>query len=515
MSLQNQEKKFKISHFEGAFSTPAARINSKPITQGSESELTPYLPFGDVIAEKFGLDIRKYWKISTLTTDAFRSKYYRREVCDHDRKNPLTGFRGDVAARHLAVTASTSSRAEGFIRGTLFEPVELWDVDSMHPACARLLALPCRTTKWRNLLDVPLNELSGKVGFARVHFEFPKDTIYPSLPVTVVRRSGDPVTAYTLEGETTVTLDDVRGALKLGAEVKILDGRFFEPGPEEIQHDLRAYFEVLMPLKASALPKSLERELWKSMLNQTVGCLVYRDKRGGKFVGSIWNPEAYSLILGKSRQIMSELCQAGQAIYAYNDSVVVRKGTDIQCAAIDELGSVASGLKLEVRGTGIFVSRPAMYAVFDGSRPHIVLTAKFSKRQHRDLAEDIDESVRAALIEKEEEEYRRLVEISINKGRSQLPQKELRSSGHRRSKRSLDNLFTQNCPTLPYLDAEQARQGDEQKHSDGGAAFRKRVLSLIQAGWSVKQIEEETGGSKSAIYRIRSKAKPARQLSSS
>ena len=95
---------------------------------------------------------------------------------------------------------------------------------------------------------------------------------------------------------------------------------------------------------------------------------VYKEKtspyrKQPRDVGGGWWIEAASLILGKARALMSQLIAKG-ALMGVTDSVLLPKGTDISCPALDELRSIGSDLKLVAEADVSWILRTRAYVLW-------------------------------------------------------------------------------------------------------------------------------------------------------
>jgi len=290
--------------------------------------------------------------------------------------------------RRCAMLAYWGGRNEANGRGLLKAPVELYDVVSLYPSAAALQPVPNARTKWIEFSS--LEATAGLEGFANVSFEFPPDCMYPCLPVP--GEMSDKL-YFPLEGTTWCTLSEIREAVRLRARIIKITGIGFKPGPDEIDHPVRQYALDFMEKKRNS--QGPERETNKLLLNSLIGKFVetqkdtelgqvlamlkhgtitqeqasqvYKEKtsptrKRPKDVGGGWWIETASLILGKARALMSQFISKG-AIMAVTDSVLLPKGTDINCPALDELRSIGSDLKLEHEADTTWILRTRVYVL--------------------------------------------------------------------------------------------------------------------------------------------------------
>jgi hypothetical protein len=269
--------------------------------------------------------------------------------------------------------------------------VEL-DAVSLYPHAAIIQPLPHHRTRWRELRG--LDEVDKVEGFVRVEFEFPPGFEYPNLPTV---RDGVSRMLFTRRGISTCTVAELRVALRHGAAVDVLDSQVFEPGPRERQHDLARYMRELLADKAAAAKGSIPYETSKLLANALIGKLA--ERFGGSSLldferaaqlqgfsaglgaavagssalhqalqrttdaGSLFAPEWASLIIGRGRAIMGDICAAGRAVLVSTDAVLVAPDADIICPGFAELRAAGSDMRLEHAADGAFIVRNRCYAL--------------------------------------------------------------------------------------------------------------------------------------------------------
>jgi len=373
----------------------------------AEVAILAYTRMRKFYQDNHGLDVLHYKTTPGLAMAIFRTQYLGEPVVPFDlhpepyhHKNKKTGewkvsYRNRAflreewrEPRRAAMLAYWGGRNEANGRGLLKEPVQLYDVVSLYPSAATLQPLPNARTKWIEFSSI--EGTAGLEGFANVIFEFPPDCMYPCLPVP--GEMSDKL-YFPLEGTTWCTLSEVREAIRLGVRVIKITGIGFKPGPDEINHPVRRYALDFMEKKRSS--QGAERETNKLLLNSLIGKFVetqkdtdlgevlglikrgtitqeqasqvYKEKKSSyrkrpRDVGGGWWIEAASLILGKARALMSQFISKG-AIMAVTDSVLLPKGTDISCPALDELRSIGSDLRLEHEADTTWILRTRVYVL--------------------------------------------------------------------------------------------------------------------------------------------------------
>ena len=373
----------------------------------AEVALVAYTAMRKFYQDNHGIDVLHHKTTPGLAMAVFRSRYLTEPVVPFDlhpepyhHKNKKTGewkvsYRNRAflreewrKPRRYAMLAYWGGRNEAYGRGLLVEEVEQYDVVSLYPSAAILQPLPNANTKWIEFASV--EESTGLEGFMQVDFEFPPDCMYPCLPVP--GEMSDKI-YFPVKGTTWCTLTEIREALRLGARILKIDGVGFKPGPDEINHPVRQYAQDFMEKKRNS--QGAERETNKLLLNSLIGKFVetqkdtelgqvlallkhgtitqeqasqlYKEKtsptrKRPKDVGGGWWIEAASLILGKARALMSQFISKG-AIMAVTDSVLLPKGTDNSCPALDELRSIGSDLKLEHEADTTWILRTRVYVL--------------------------------------------------------------------------------------------------------------------------------------------------------
>lgn len=373
-----------------------------------------YTKVRDFFIDKYEIDILNYTTLASIAGAIFRKKYLSEAITPtkfvhYPRRKAYKlvdttiaysktftkkeVFAGDLNVRRSALESYHGARVESCYRGRL-DGVNLayYDVDSLYPSSALLMPLPLEETRWFRLLDVQDRSKKGfnvllnrGEGFVELEFSFPDTTAYPNLPVLDSREG---ILYFPLDGVSQCTLSELRMAIKLGlTDYKIIDGYAFLPTRREINHPLREYMEHMHELKNSSERGSIDYQLFKLLMNILVGKLVQKNtdrlaqdlvKEGllsrtayNKFtrklsrvksVGSLWSPEWASLILGKSRSIISEFVAKGSYIVS-TDSVLLPKDVDINCQSLEELKSVGSNLKHEFDVTHGVIIRSRLYAL--------------------------------------------------------------------------------------------------------------------------------------------------------
>jgi hypothetical protein len=247
----------------------------------AEIVLEAFLTFRAQVRHRWGVDPLMYPSLASLTAAAFRYGFltstpapvkYEEETYSRKMKRGFTEatrrvprFAGEREVRIAALRASHGGRVEVFVRGFYVAPLVERDVVSLYPSAARLQPLPNAKTQWRRVKSV--EEVRELEGVGRFQFKFPKGTRYPVLPV-----KGKNL-LYPLSGVSDATFAEVRLAMQLGADLKVVEAYGFLPGPRERDHDVGRYVEALFVEKAAAERGSIQYRLAKNMLNSFIGKL--------------------------------------------------------------------------------------------------------------------------------------------------------------------------------------------------------------------------------------------------
>ena len=370
----------------------------------AEIPLEAFVQFRTQVLHRWGVDPLMYPSLASVTAAAFRygpltstpgpvqyeREGYRRRTArgrwiDGERK--AARFAGDRAVRIAALRATHGGRVEVFTRGFYISPLVERDVVSLYPSAARLQPLSYEKTHWRQVKA--LGEIRDMEGFGRFLFSFPKGTRYPVLPVKGASQF------YPLSGQTDATFAEVRVAMALGAELRILEAYGFVPGRRERAHDVGKYLEALFVEKSAAEPDSLQYRLAKDMMNSFIGKLAQHERGGGLLAletesrraglppgvgaamrhsralreamrapkpGPLYAPEWACLILGRARAIMAELLQQG-AVLISTDALVCAEDADFSGPALTALQSVGSDFPIKHEADAIFTSRARVYGL--------------------------------------------------------------------------------------------------------------------------------------------------------
>jgi hypothetical protein len=367
----------------------------------AEIALKAFMGLRDFLWNKYHVEILKSPTIASVASHIFRINYlheppspyaivakyqsYRTKKGDWSKRaSNEYRYAGSLDLRNLALLSYWGGRAECYVHGFIEGKFKLYDVVSLYPSASMLQPLPNKDTEWLEISKDNF-EKEGLEGFVCVEFEFPKSTRYPCLPVHGALKDR---LYFPLKGISYCTMSEVREALRLGCKIKKIEGYGFIPSEKEINHDLKAFMKEMLEFKAQSPKGSLEHETYKLIANALIGKLAQRRAEDhldyaqelyamyevplGKFrfkgrekVGSTWAPEWASLILGKSRALMSQFINEG-ALMTVTDSVLLPSNASIECEALKELRQVGSDLDAEpYEVESALIVRTRLYALRD------------------------------------------------------------------------------------------------------------------------------------------------------
>lgn len=320
---------------------------------------------------------------------------------------------GNNRARLAGMKACWGGRAEACARGA-FDIAYEYDLKSAYPNAAITLGSMPVSGSWIECNTLP-RLLKCKGGFARVHFRFPQDERYPSLPVILPTCQ-----LYPLEGVEWVTLDEIRGALACGAKiVKLYEGWGYNRGTSI----LRDYMQEILEKRAKAT--GAQKIALKLLANSLIGKFAQRvsdidvdalrrkaeeenisvDDIGKMSraelealgispqvrVGAVFMPEWNALITGRVRARIGALARETEAIYIATDAVWTTK----------KLASVPADLELKRFGPAV-VAR-TRFGLIDGEgeeMAHIAHHSIWNRKAAEGLLRNLEESSKRYLIRK-------------------------------------------------------------------------------------------------------------------
>jgi len=394
------------------------------------------------ILKEWGLDILHSYTIAHLSGEIFTTRFLtepvepvteewqpyqvrntRGEWVTRWRKTKVYG--GSKDKRYFAMRTYWGGRREAFIRGLVKEPIEVYDVKSMYPTCART-PLPLKNTEWHHITGVEnLNSILDGIGYVHCEFQFPPEVYAPCLPVYDSRF---PKLLYPLEGESWCTTYELELASRLGVKIKSLEAWVFHPTSQEGNHPLKQFIEGWFNMKSKFKEGSLEYETSKLIMNSLIGKLAQRDDeltvegyqtlletlnynfeefqkvlsnieqrrkiRNPIETGSLWSPEWASLITGLGRALISELMNVGEALTGHTDSIMVLKGSKIQCKALETLTTLGSTLEKKLEAEAIWIGRSALYGIIRNGKIVKVAHHGYPTNTHEEFARILEANLK-------------------------------------------------------------------------------------------------------------------------
>lgn len=291
---------------------------------------------------------------ASLTWRSFRKNYLKDRLF---LENNLDKLKLIWSTYHGAVFCA-------FGRGYYYNK-NMYDVNSLYPYSMHESPMNFSNSKYQYLkLDDVEN---GYYGFCRTKFKFPKDTLYPNLPVRSDKLY------FPLEGISYCTTMEIKKALDLGAELSDIKILGWYPKEEDINHPIKKFVADNYKTKkliSEKLEKCKDYEEYKILmtdylytklkLNTLYGRLAQRNdvydqdlKKYVEIMGSSFKPDFASLITGYSRNIIHNYIMKFNAIYCDTDSII----TDKKLPSDLELG----GMKLEYENLNFLIVRSKVY----------------------------------------------------------------------------------------------------------------------------------------------------------
>jgi len=282
----------------------------------------------------------------------------------------------------------------------------------LYVAAALLQPLPNIHTDWVPVRD--LNEIGYMEGFAQVDFKFKDDENFPNLACQC--NELPQTTIFPLQGRTYEAFNQIRQALKFGAEISDVRGYGFKPTSNETDHDLAEFLRPVFEAKDKASKDTLEYLSNKLQMVALIGRFNFKppkedlaskikhfkrsgldldeyvssgrtkefrlkDKADKMVAGSGFTPEWSTLILAKARALIAGICHVGGCFHISTDGgwFLLEKIPEImRCPEVAELRSVGSDLRPESSKDNpeglineCFVSRTRFYGTwYQGEEVH-------------------------------------------------------------------------------------------------------------------------------------------------
>lgn len=222
-----------------------------------------------------------------------------------------------IAERHLhesfATECYSGGRNEQYLFGAGVEGTWTdWDLSGAYATAMSIIGLP----GWHAIRQTrDLDEFQPQtMGFARLRFRFPVNTLFPCLPIRT------PVgLVFPLEGESYCASPEVYTALRLGAQLEIVDG-FILPASFNVR-PFEAFVIECTRRRKQYVKGSLDELLWKELANSTYGKTAQGlrrkrvfDSRSGERVdlppSQITNPYFAAFTTSLVRAVLGEILAA-------------------------------------------------------------------------------------------------------------------------------------------------------------------------------------------------------------
>jgi hypothetical protein len=471
-------------------------------------------------------------------------------------------FSGDLNARELAVLAYWGGNNQAFARG-YFPKIEAsyYDFKSLYIIAGILQPLSNEETVYR---PITLQEvIDGAEGFCEAAFEFPADTIYPTLPV---QENYYQKLMFPLRGLSYCTLSELRQAMSLGVNISKFRGYGFKPTDNEINSELRPFLADMLKKKTeledSGKRDSVEREIEKAKMVGIIGRFAYMKpshtaediarllhvsglesesfrKYGKKRamralytrseVGGSWCIEWASLILGKARSMAGWAINQGKRCLTISTDGGFWLGDPMfeESNVSKELAKFHSGIRREGSIDELWIGRNRCYAAWhQGKLVHAAQggiavpgSADEKKKNFEHMVRDSLAAGKEIIFESETTRLTGLMDfIHDDMPLNSAQRKKKKISWAFDGKRKLDrdiNVFSENTFTTPYETVEEAfrTQFPAQKSGRprGATKLTQHEIDEIKAAdskFTHKTLADKYNVSVSMVRRIRGAQKP-------
>jgi hypothetical protein len=321
-------------------------LSTPPFTMGSLAVLNllkiwadQRIDLDDVLDGVF-IKIRKF--------DPIRRRYFFTKYRRHTARYSLN--------EALATACYHGGRNECFAYGPTIEggtvdapPFREYDLIGAYGVAMASIGMP----EWQTMHDCTdaTQYRPGVLGVARVRFGFPVSTRFPCLPIDAPDDHG---LIYPLEGVSFATASEITVAMRLGAEIEILDGVIVAWRNDGCR-PFKAVIQDLQQRRNLHANGSLQNEMFKQLANSLYGKLAQGVKRTSVFdtrteghhtIGpsQITNPYLAGYVSGTIRALISELLAGippNRVVISVTTDAVV---TNAEIGEIDMHGPVASFL---------------------------------------------------------------------------------------------------------------------------------------------------------------------------
>jgi len=452
------------------------------------------------ILAKFGvdIDITNDQTVAQVGVSIILTKYLKVFPSQHITVEGREVLAGGLTLklRKLAIQVPGSALNDTLVKG-VFRHMELWDVISMYPAAIQLQPMPNEFTQLVEITE--MSQLDTHEGLVLVKFQWPETEQYVSLPakfqvtktIETAKKTNkieEEKTCFPLQGQSVLTIHEVRRAMLRGCQIELLDGVGFIPTANETNHALVEFCKQLMLLKKDAPKPSAERDLWKGIMNKGFG-KMNQHKNG---LGDLYIPEWYALMVGRARSIEGDLMAACKAVGGYTDSLFSMVGASFKCQSLVDLESVKSGLEREVEDATFWTSgKPGNYAFISQDCTKILKGGKYSGNHNQEENES---------SENENRRHRQQILASLKAGEltgalltKTCGYTPFRSNGG--ANVGMHNLFTRNYRLSPFKSTDACQRSIVTKVNNdlrGGYAkeetLEQMVRRMVESGSGLDQI---------------------------
>jgi hypothetical protein len=411
-------------------------------------------------------------------------------------------FNGDLNARELAVLSYWGGNNQAFARG-YFKQIDAtqWDFKSLYIIAGILQPLSNEDTEYK---PIKLEDVKDSEGFCEVEFEFPHDTMYPTLPV---QENYYKKLMFPLKGRSYCALSELRQALNLGVKVSKFRSFGFIPSDNEINNELRPFLADMLK-KKDEMEKSGKRDstnyqIEKAKMVGIIGRFAYMKpshtaediarllhasglqsesfrKYGRKKamralytrseVGGSWNIEWASLILGKARSMAGSAINEGERCLTISTDGGFWLGNPHfdESDVSRELAKFHSGIRLEHEVDELWIGRNRCYVAWHkGEAVHVAQGGIAVKGNSDEKKINFEKMIRESLaagketiFESETTRLTGLMDfVHDNAPLNTAQHKKKKLSWNFDGKRKLDheiNVFAENTFTKPYETVEEA-----------------------------------------------------------
>jgi len=412
-------------------------------------------------------------------------------------------FSGDLNAREMAVLSYWGGNNQAFARG-YFAKIEAsyYDFKSLYIIAGILQPLSNEDTVYRAI--VLQDVIDGAEGFCEAAFEFPADTMYPTLPV---QENYYQKLMFPLRGLSYCTLSELRQAMSLGVNISKFRGYGFKPTDNEINSELRPFLADMLKKKTeledSGKRDSVEREIEKAKMVGIIGRFAYMKpshtaediarllhvsglesesfrKYGKKKamralytrseVGGSWCIEWASLILGKARSMAGWAINQGKRCLTISTDGGFWLGDPMfeESNVSKELAKFHSGIRREGSIDELWIGRNRCYvAWYQGKLVHAaqggIAVPGSSDEKKKNFEKMVRDSLAAGKEIIFESETTRLTglmdfihdDIPLNSAQHKKKKISWNFDGKRKLDRDM-NVFAENTFTKPYDTVEEA-----------------------------------------------------------